>query len=156
MANLKKEEKIVVTFTTNDFNRLKREYPNFFNNYSTFRQWAKSFIDDIKATAGTFCKVSSKRMTNAPEKIYLLVEEMNWNNVEEYKEVIKAYRDKKEAISDLQMYRGTFIMGHEEDWNDAKEKPDMWTIQDTPEHFQMLDEGMGYNYELMVKEEYLV
>lgn len=154
MATQKKET-FEVTFTTKDFKKLKQNYPNYLYNYSTFQQWAKSFVDDVKSIAGQFCKVNIKRTTGA-KKIYLLIEEMNWGNVEEYKEVIKVYENKENAISDLQMYRGAFIMGHEEEWADAKKNPYMWEIHDEPEHFQMLDEGMGNNYELIIQEQFLV
>ena len=152
MAKVKKEENFVVRFTTNDFNKLKEKYPNFAYNYSTFQQWAKSFIDDITATAGSFCKVNAKRI--GKEKIYLLYEEKNWD-CEEYTDVIKAFRNKEDAIATLKKYRGYFLDEHKDEWEDAKTNTYNWTIQDTPEHFQLLDEGMGENYELMVVEQIL-
>lgn len=155
MAKQERKENFVVTFSTNDFEKLKAKYPNFVYNYSNFHQWAKSFIDDIKATAGNFCKVSAKRTTGSKKTIYLLFEEKNWN-CEEYTDVICAFENKEDALRALLNYRNDFVQEHEEEWKEAKENPDYWTIQDTPEHFQLLDEGMGENYELMIKEQELV
>ena len=91
----------------------------------------------------------------AKKNIYLLFEEKNWD-CEEYVDVIGAFENKEDAVRALLNYRNDFVQDHEEEWDDAKENPYNWTIQDDPEHFQMLDEGMGYNYELMIKEQELV
>lgn len=91
----------------------------------------------------------------AKKNIYLLFEEKNWD-CEEYVDVIGAFENKEDALKALLNYRNDFVQEHEEDWDNAKENPDYWTIQDDPEHFQLLDEGMGENYELMVVEKELL
>lgn len=153
MATQKKET-FEVTFLTKDFEKFAKKYPNFLNNYSTFQQWAKSCVEDVKSFAGQFCKVNIKRTTGA-KKIYLLFEEKNWN-CEEYTDVICAFENKEDALKALLNYRNDFVQEHEEEWEEAQKNPDYWTIQDSPEHFQLLDEGLGENYELMVVEQELV
>lgn len=91
----------------------------------------------------------------AKKNIYLLFEEKNWKS-EEYVDVIGAFENKEDALKALLEYRNDFVQNHEDDWDDAEENPDNWEIHDEPEYFQMFDEGMGYNYELMVKEQELV
>lgn len=85
------------------------------------------------------------------EKVYLLFEEKNWD-CEEYCDVIRVFRNKEDAIKALKEYRDAFIEEHKDEWEDAKKNPYYWTIQDRPEYFQLLDESMGENYELVVSE----
>ena len=154
MATQKKET-FKITFSTKDFEKFAERYPNFRWNYRNFREFANSFIAELKDKAkGYGYTVSAKRTTGA-KKIYLLFEEKHWDSGD-YTDVIGAFESKEDALRALLNYRNDYVQEHEEDWNDAKNNPYNWTIVDEPEHFQMLDEGMGGNYELMVVEQELV
>ena len=87
------------------------------------------------------------------EKIYIVVEEKNWHNSEEYTEIISVHRTQEEAEKALKEYKEYFEECHADDLDNLRTNhPDSIDEHNDPTHYSFLDEGMGDYYEVIIKE----
>lgn len=86
------------------------------------------------------------------KKVYVLFTENSWRGIEEYSDVIDVFENESDAIKALEEEKNEFIEDNKEDFGEDVSKNPYYDVTDRPTHFQCLDEGMGYNYELWVLE----
>ena len=87
------------------------------------------------------------------KKVYIVAVESFWDNSEEYYDVLDVFKHRNDAIKALKEYKDDFIKNHSEDI--AEVDVENRNITDTDTHYQFLDEGMGWNYELFIIEKEL-
>ena len=82
------------------------------------------------------------------KELFVLTEERNWAGNEEYFDVLGVYDTKEQAEMVLAEIKGNFLR-EEKDVIDRIPQSQR-DITDNPKHYQFLDEGMGYYYELSI------
>lgn len=89
------------------------------------------------------------------KKVYALLIEKNWHKEEEYSDVLDIYTNKKDAIDALRETSLDFAQEVQDDFDEDIFTHENYSVINDDTHFQCIDEGMGYNFELFVIEKIL-
>lgn len=134
-----------------------------FKSREKAEQWAEeNLYDSEKEMTMTIKEYSGKDIEDfviideepiePAKKVYCVFVESNWHNGEEFSDVAEVFDNKNSALIELQTMKSSFINMVSDKLCENIMESENYTIIDEDVHFQCIDEGMGYSYELWVLE----